>query len=154
MDFLRIPVAGESVQHDPILRHALVELERAGADRALAEILAGGFRGFGRVDHAGSVRELRQQGRGRRFQHDPHRGGVDDFHAIDIADFAAAEAGGHGQMPLQREFHRGRVERFAIMERHALAKVQDQRLRVGPLVASRELRHDFQLVVQIEQLVA
>jgi hypothetical protein len=50
---------------------------------------------------------------------------------------------------------RGGVQLLAVVEGDAAAQLEDQRLVVGrPLVRGRELRHDVQLLVQVEQLVA
>ena len=46
------------------------------------------------------------------------------------------------------------IEQFAVMELHPGTQVDHQRPVVGPLVAGRELRHDVQLLVDVEQLVA
>ena len=51
-------------------------------------------------------------------------------------------------------FHRGGVERFAVLKRDVGAEVEEQGLWVGPLVAEGELRHDLQLFVDVEELVA
>jgi hypothetical protein len=50
---------------------------------------------------------------------------------------------------------RCRVHLLAVVERDAAAQLDHERLVVGgPFVRSRELRHDRQLLVEIEQLVA
>jgi hypothetical protein len=58
-------------------------------------------------------------------------------------------------VPLDVELDRGRVELLAVVEGDVVAQLDRQRLAVGaPLVAGRELRHDRQLLVDVEQLVA
>jgi hypothetical protein len=56
---------------------------------------------------------------------------------------------------LDVELHRGGVELLAVVEGDALAQFHGQRLAVGrPLVAGGQLRHDVELFVDLQQLVA
>ena len=136
------------------LRHSLLERERPGADRVQAEVLPCRLRRLRRHDHPGPVRELRQEGRGRRLQHDADRERIHDLHPVHRAQLAAAEAALHRDVALQGVLHRGGVEVGAIMELHAGAQMDQQRGRVRLLVAGGELGHDLQLLVDVEQLVA
>jgi hypothetical protein len=66
-----------------------------------------------------------------------------------------AERAGHGEMPFQREFGGFRVELFAVVEFYSRAQLDRHCLAVGRrFVAERELRHDVELLVDVEQLVA
>ena len=73
---------------------------------------------------------------------------------IDRVDLALSVASLHRQMTLKRILHRRRVQHLAILKLHAGAQVDDQCPVIGPLVAGGELRYDFQLLVDVEQLVA
>jgi hypothetical protein len=73
---------------------------------------------------------------------------------VDRADLALAKAALHRQVTFQRVFNRRCVERLAILELHARTQMNHQRLVVRPFVPGGELRHDVQLCVDIEQLVA
>ena len=58
-------------------------------------------------------------------------------------------------MPIERIFRGLRVERFAVVEFHARTQLDRNLLAVGGNVArQRELRHDIQLLIDVEQLVA
>ena len=58
-------------------------------------------------------------------------------------------------MALDVEFDRRGVELFAVVKGHASAQLDCQRLAIRrPLVAGRELRHDIELFVDVEELVA
>ena len=61
----------------------------------------------------------------------------------------------HRLVALDVELDRGGVELLAVVERHARPHLDRQRLAVGrPRVALGELRHDVELLVDVEQLVA
>ena len=58
-------------------------------------------------------------------------------------------------MALQREFGGLRIERLAIVKLDARPELDGHRLAVGrSLVRERKLRHDIELLVDVEQLVA
>ena len=80
---------------------------------------------------------------------------VDHVDARHRRELAAAVRARHGLVALDVELDRRGVELLAVVEGHAGAQLERQRLVVGrPLVAGRELRHDLQLLVDVEQLVA
>src|SRR5258708_32474327 len=61
----------------------------------------------------------------------------------------------HGQVALEREFRGLGIERLAVVEFDARAQLDRDLLAVGgSLVRQRELRHDVELFVDVEQLVA
>src|SRR5258708_9268131 len=61
----------------------------------------------------------------------------------------------HGQVALEREFRGLGVERLTVVEFDARAQLDRDLLAVGgSLVRQRELRHDVELFVDAEQLVA
>ena len=155
MDALLVPVVGEALQHDAILRDALDELERARAHRLGAELVAVGLGGFRRDDHAGAIGELRQQGRERRRQVEAHRQRIDDVDGRHRRELSAAVRPRHRLVPLEAVLDRGGVQLLAVVERDAGTELQRQRLAVRrPFVCGRELRDDRQLLVDVEQLVA
>ena len=58
-------------------------------------------------------------------------------------------------MTLEVEFDRRGVELLAVVEGHALADLKQQRLVVtAPFVAGGQLRHEVELLVEVEELVA
>ena len=62
---------------------------------------------------------------------------------------------GHRLVPLEVELDRGGVELLAVMERDAGPDLHRQRLAVRrPFPGRRELRHDRELLVDVDQLVA
>ena len=70
-------------------------------------------------------------------------------------EFRLAERGRHRQVAFEREFRGLRVERLAVMEFHARPQLDGDLLAVGGgLVRQRKLRHDVELLVDVEQLVA
>ena len=155
VDRALVPVVRVALEHDAVLRDALDELERARADRLGAELVALGLRRLGRDHHAGAVGQHREQRRERRRQVEPHRLRVDHVDAGHRRQLAAPVRAGHGLVALDVELDRRGVELLAVVEGHAAAQLDGQRLVVGrPFVAGRELRHDVQLLVDVEQLVA
>ena len=80
---------------------------------------------------------------------------VDDLDLVDLRDLRPAERALHRQVPVEAELRRLGVERLAVVELHALAQLDGDRLAVaGDLVRSRELGHEVELLVDVEQLVA
>ena len=154
MDVPLVPIVGEAVERDVVLRDALGEFEGAGADRAEAEILAGGLGRFGRDHHAGAVSELGEPGGVGLFQDDAHRQRIDHLDAVGGGELVAAEAAGEGEVPIQRVFHRGRIHFLAVVEEHAGAEMQDDGLAVGIFPGGGEAGHHVQLGIEIDQLVA
>ena len=74
---------------------------------------------------------------------------------IEHGEFRFAERARHRHVPLEREFRGLGVERLAVLEFHAGPKLDRHLLAVGGgLVRQRELRHDVELFVDVEQLVA
>ena len=70
-------------------------------------------------------------------------------------ELGLAERALHGEMAIEREFRGLGVERLAVVEFHARPQLDGDRLAVGRgLVRERELRHDVELLVDVEQLVA
>src|SRR5512143_877963 len=68
---------------------------------------------------------------------------------------ATGVGAGHRLVALDAVLDRGRIHRLAVLELDAAAQLDRQRLAVRrPLVAGGELRHDVELVVDVEQLVA
>jgi hypothetical protein len=131
VDRALVPVVGVALQHDAVLRHALDELEGARADRVGAELVARGLRRLGRDHHAGAVGQLRQQRRERRRQVQAHGGGSTTSTRRHGRQFAAPVGAGDGLVALDVELDGGGVELLAVVEGHALAQLQRQRLAVG-----------------------
>ena len=73
---------------------------------------------------------------------------------IDRTDLALAEAALQREMALKRIFDCCRVHHLAVVELHPGPQMNQQRPVIGPLVSGGELRHDVQLLVDVEQLVA
>ena len=120
-----------------------------------AEVGALGLRRLRRDHHAGAVGERGQDRRERRRQVELDRRRVDDVDARHRPQLAAAVRAGHRLVALDVELDGGGVELLAVVEGDVGAQLDRQRLAVGrPLVAGRELRHDGELLVDVEQLVA
>src|SRR4029453_12674954 len=60
-DLIFIPVIRKALQHDAILRHALLKLKWPRTHRLGPKFFAERLRRFGRDHHAGAIRELRQE---------------------------------------------------------------------------------------------
>ena len=73
---------------------------------------------------------------------------------IYLVNLRSAEAALHRQMAFQAFLDCGCIHRRAILEFHPMAQVDEQRLRITPLVPGGELRHDGHVLVDVEQLVA
>ena len=154
-DAALVPVVRIALDHDLVLRDALDEAERSRAHRLVAELVARLLRGLGRDHHSGAVGELREQRseRRRQIQADRHR--IDHVDACHRRQLAAAVRSGHRLVALDVVFHRGGVELLAVVEGDARSHLDGQRLVVrGPFVAGGELRHDVELFVDVEELVA
>ena len=150
-----VPVGRMALDDDPVLGDPLDELERARAHRLGAEVGALGLRRLRRDHHAGAIGERGQDRRERRREVELDRRRVDDVDARDRPQLAAPVRAGHRLVALDVELHRRRVELLAVVEDDVVAQLDRQRLAVGaPLVAGGELRHDLQLLVDVEQLVA
>src|SRR5262245_42114878 len=150
-----VPVVGEALDDDAVLLHALDELVGAGAHRVQAELVAGRFGRLGRHHHAGPVGELGEQGRERRLEMERNGERIHHLDRIDRADVGLAERALQVEMTVEAVLGRRRVERFAVLELHAGPELDGHGLAVGRgRVAERQLRHDVELVVDVEQLVA
>ncbi len=150
-----VPVVRILLEHDAVLRHALDEPERARAHRLGAELVALGLRRLGRDHHARAIRKRREQGRERGVEIQPHRVVVDHVHRRDGRELAPTVRARHGLVPLDVVLDRGGIELLAVVKRDALPELHDQRLVVRrPLPRRRELRHDVELLVDVDQLVA
>src|SRR5262249_38141136 len=79
---------------------------------------------------------------------------IDDIDAVDRVHLAAAHAALGGEVAVQLVLDRLGVELLAVLELHAVAEVDDEVGGVLPRVAGRQHRHDVQLHVDVEQLVA
>ena len=154
-DRLRVPVAGETLERDVVLRHAILECERAGADGVLADLVGRQVQELRGIGRAGTVREQKDQRRegtrdidAQRVRID-HLGAGDGFH-LRLADrigrrLVALDIGGDG---------RG-IERRAVLEGDALAQMHRQRQAIRrPLPRRREFGDKFQLGRQIDEAVA
>ena len=80
---------------------------------------------------------------------------IDDLDLLDRGELGPAERALHGQVALEGELRRLGVERLAVVELDVRAQLDRHRLAVvGGLVGQRELRHDVELLVDVEELVA
>ncbi len=150
-----VPVVGELLDDDPVLRHALDELVGAGADRMEGKLVAAGLGRLGRNHHAGAIGELGQQGSKGRLEVELDGEWVDHLDRLDDADLRSAERALHEEMAVEAVLGGLGVERLAVVELHARPQFQRDGLAVRRrLVAERQLRHDVGLLVDIEQLVA
>jgi hypothetical protein len=150
-----VPVAVEALEDDAVLRHALDEPVRPRAHRLAAEAGAGSLRGLRAHHHAGAVGQCGQQRRERRAEVELDGQRVHHVHAGQRGQLATAVGALQRLVALEVELHRGSVELFAVVERHAGAQLHRQRLVVGrPFPARRQLRHDGELLVDVDQLVA
>jgi hypothetical protein len=154
VDFVLVPVIGEALDDDAILLHPLDEFERPGADRMIGEIGAGLLR-RGRRHHHAAVGKRPHQRHERRLEVDPDRRVVQHVGALDGADLALPAGAREGQVALEIELHRLGVERRPVLEPHAFAQLEGDRPIVRrPGIAQRQLRHEIERRVGIEQLVA
>ncbi len=110
---------------------------------------------LGAHDHAGAVGELGDQRRERVLELQSHGRGVGHLDLVHGGQLGLAERALHGHVPLEARLDRLRVHGLAVVELDALAQLDGDRLAVlGGLVRQRQLRHDVELVVDVEQLVA
>ena len=155
MDLCLVPVVRVALKHDAVLRNALGETKRPRTHRLAAKIgriFPGRLR---RNHHAGAIGQHRQQRRERRRQVQAGGQVIQHIDAGNRRQFAAAVRAGQVLVALDIEFDRRGIEFLAVVEGHALAQLQGQGLVVRrPGIGSRQLRHDVELVVDIEQLVA
>ena len=74
---------------------------------------------------------------------------------LSICDSSALRLEPHRHVAVERELRGFRVERLAVVEFHVRPQLDRDGLSVrGRLVRERELRHDVEIVVDVEQLVA
>jgi hypothetical protein len=97
---------------------------------------------------------LRQERGIRRLQDQLDGQRIDHLDGLDVVDLALAQAARHRQVAVQRELHGIGVEFFAILEEHVRPQMDDEMRRVLVAVAGRELRHDVQAGIEIEEFVA
>ena len=155
MDIVLVPVVGKLLEHHAVLLHAFDEFVRTGADRAQPELVAGLLGRLGRHHHPGAIGELRDQRRVGRLQRQLDGEGIDDVDMIDSCQFRFPERAGKCQMALQRKLCSLRIEGLAVVKLDAGPELDGYFLAVGRcLVAQCELRHDVELFVDVEQLVA
>ena len=155
MDAVLVPIVGEPVEHDLFLRDALDEAERPGADRLGDELVAGFPHGLRADHHAGAVGQLRDQRRERRLEQQADRERIGDLDLVDLRQLGPTERALHRHVPVERELRRFGVERLAVVEFHAWPQLDGDGLAVfRGRVRERELRHDVEIGVDVEQLVA
>ena len=142
MDPRRVPVAGEALQLDPVLRHAPHEAEGAGAGRLAREVLVHAPRRPRRDDHPRAVGQGGEQRREGLLQPQHlERPGRDDL--AQRAHLAAAGRGGRVEVAPQPRDHRLRVHRRAVVEAHARAEREHEGAALLlPPPGRRELRHE------------
>jgi hypothetical protein len=151
----RVPVARTLLQHDAILLHTLDELEGAGTHGLEAELVAGLLRHLRAQDHAGAVGELRDQRRERSLEDEANGRGVGSFDPVDRRQLGLPERALHGHVPLEAGLDGSRVHGLAVVELDARTELDGDDFSVlGDLVRQRQLRHDVELLVDVEQLVA
>jgi len=154
-DGFGVPVVGEALYYDAVLRDALDEAEGARAHRSVAEVLARGLCGGGRHHHAGAIGQLRDQGRERLAQVELDRVGVHHGDGLELSELTCAVGAGQVLGPLEVVLHRLGVHGRAVVERHVRLKVDgdgEAILRSG--VAGGKLRHDGGGGGDVEELVA
>ena len=150
-----VPIIGEAIEHDAILRYPLGEFVGAGAHRMLAELVARRLSRLGRNDHPGTVGQLRQQRGERLVEHQLYRVVVDDLDRFERADLALAVRARQGEVALETKLHRLGVQRLAIVKLDALTQLHRHGLVVvAEFPLRRQHRHDAELGVDIDELVA
>ena len=155
MDRLGVPIAIEALEHDALQRHAARELERPGADRIRRDPCAGGFECLGRHHHAGTIGEDGEQGRIGLREAQDQRLGIRRLDRRDRFELRLAPALAGAAIALEICLGGQRVEAFAVVEQHVAAQLEPQGQPVRrPRPAARELRHELDLLVDVDQLVA
>ena len=115
------PVVGVALDNDALLGHVLHETERAGANRFLAQVRAGGGDAILRVDHLLGHPQVGH--RGCEVQGEL----VDHLHRV-RARLEGAAALHSGQPVEQADLDRHRVESLAVVELDALADLETPRV--------------------------
>src|SRR5262245_40239066 len=155
MDVVLVPVVLEFFKHDAILLHAFHELVGPGTDRVQAKLVALLLGSLRRYHHPGAVSELRDQRRVGAFEHDVDRERIHHINVIDSGQLRLAERAGYGDMAFERELRRFGVEGLAVMKFDAGPQLDRDSLAVGRGgMGQRELWHNIETLVDIEQLVA
>ena len=155
MDGGRVPVCGEAVQHDSVLRDPLGERERPGADRVQRDVLALLGDRLGGEHHAGAVGEEGGERGVGGGEVDARGEGVDDLHLGHGLQLGAAEAALHRLGAFEVGLDRRGVERGSVLEFDAGAQVQGEGVVVGrPFPAGGELRDEVEVRVGVDELVA
>ncbi len=86
---------------------------------------------------------------------EPDRQRVDHLDLVDLRQLRLALGGFHIHVAVERELHRVGVERLAVVELDVRAQLDGDGLAVlRRLMGERELRHDVEIAVDVEQLVA
>ncbi len=155
MDRILVPVIGELLEHDAVLLDALDELEGSGAYRLQSELVAGFGRSLRAYDHAGTVRELRNQRREGSLEQDLDRQRIGDLDPVDGRKLGAPERALQAHVALEAELHSRGIHGLAIVELDAGSQLDGDRLAVlGRLMRERELGNDVHLRIDVEELVA
>ena len=80
---------------------------------------------------------------------------IDHLDAVERGKLGLAERGRQREVPVEREFRGLGIERLAVVELDARPQLDRHLLAVGGgLMGQRELRHEVELLVDVEQLVA
>ncbi|CPP92888.1 Uncharacterised protein [Bordetella pertussis] len=145
----------ELLQHDAVVLHPFDELVGARADRLAAHRGRVALEGLGREHHAGAVGQLRQQGGVGALERQHQGGGIGRLDFLDRGQFALAHAVLQRHGAPQVGARRGGVELAAVVELDIGAQLECQRLVVlAEAPRLRQLRHELQLLVDVDQLVA
>ena len=119
------------------------------------ELVARRLGRLGRHHHAGAVGELGEQGREGLLQDELDRHRIDDFDLLDRSQIGPPVRAFHGEVTVEAVLGGRGIERLAVVELHAGPELDGDGLAVGRgFVAERQLRHDVELGVDVEQLVA
>jgi hypothetical protein len=81
-------------------------------------------------------------------------GRVNHFDMVDLVEFGSTETTGQRQMTIEAGLDRVGIHGGAVLKFDAPAQWDQQGLRIGPGVAEGKLRHDVELLIEVEQLVA
>ena len=154
MRLARTPVVPVALQHRMGVLQVLHHLERAGARRMQAVLLAPALERGRRRDAARDVDQRKQECGERLLQAELDRVRVDHLHGVEHADLSAANGAGVGvAYPLQVVANRFGVEVRAVVKLHPRARGEHDGAVVLPLPGLDQPRNEMTVRVDLEQRV-
>ena len=155
MDVVLVPVVGELLEHDAVLLHALDEIVGPAQTGCSPNLSPASFAAFGETIMPARSVSCAISGENGVFNTSLMVRGSTTSTWSSSRVPACETSACIVEVALERKFRGLGIERLAVVEFDARPQLDRDLLAVGGcLVGQRELRHDVELFVDVEQLVA